>query len=89
MKLESIHLYRMVHIDNVPHILAHGITHKHSPHANPNFVKQPTPPEKIVYIAYRLVKVIENGNVYYFSDGHATDRFTTFYDQEKNTIFKP
>jgi hypothetical protein len=129
----------MVHIENIPHILQHGITHKYSKSANPdfvpigdqslidarstkqvtvsngerrckttiilgnftpfyfgvrmpmlyvvqrggNFVKAPTPPEKIVYIAYRLVKVIESGNTYYFSDGHATDSFTTFYDQEK------
>lgn len=35
--LRKIYLYRMTHIDNVPDILVHGITHKTSPHANSNF----------------------------------------------------
>jgi len=28
----------MTHIENVPHILKQGITHKNSPNANPNYV---------------------------------------------------
>lgn len=32
------YLYRMTHIDNMPHILKHGITHKSSNNANPNYV---------------------------------------------------
>ncbi len=27
----------MTHIDNIPHILQYGITHKSSPNANPNY----------------------------------------------------
>lgn len=34
MELDKIHLYRMTHIENVPHILRYGITHKNSPHAD-------------------------------------------------------
>lgn len=32
------YIYRMTHIDNIPHILANGITHKDSPHANSTYV---------------------------------------------------
>lgn len=31
------YLYRMTHIDNIPHILQYGITHKSSPYSNPNY----------------------------------------------------
>lgn len=37
MKLEDIFLYRITHIENIPHILEHGITHRKSPDANPKF----------------------------------------------------
>ena len=29
------YIYRMTHIDNIPHILQYGITHKSSPNSNP------------------------------------------------------
>lgn len=32
------YIYRITHIDNIPHILSFGITHQHSPNANPNYV---------------------------------------------------
>lgn len=32
-------LYRMTHIQNIPHILQYGITHRNSPNANPNYVQ--------------------------------------------------
>ena len=32
------YLYRITHIDNIPHILSFGITHRSSPNANPNYV---------------------------------------------------
>jgi hypothetical protein len=39
MKLQKdILLYRMVHIDNVPHILQNGLTQANSVHRNPNYV---------------------------------------------------
>lgn len=34
----KIYLYRMTHIENIPHILQHGITHSSSPNANRSFV---------------------------------------------------
>lgn len=34
----STRIFRMVHINNIPHILQNGITHVNSPYANPNFV---------------------------------------------------
>jgi len=35
--LDKIYLFRMTHIENVPHILTFGITHRNSNNANPNF----------------------------------------------------
>lgn len=141
MDLATIKIYRMTHIENVPHILEHGITHKTSPNANPefrtigdvslistrstravaidngdflnfgaptivlgdfipfyfgvkmpmlyviqnggNFVQQATPPKDIVYLVCSINKIIKSGLTCYFSDGHATDHLTTFYDDSK------
>jgi ssDNA thymidine ADP-ribosyltransferase, DarT len=38
MDLAKINIYRMVHIENVPHILKNGITHRNSVNANPDFI---------------------------------------------------
>jgi ssDNA thymidine ADP-ribosyltransferase, DarT len=141
MNLEQINVYRITHIDNIPHILEYGITHKNSPNANPNFinigdvslidtrsakyvkidngdftnndcskvllgdfipfyfgvkmpmmyviqnggnfVKKATPAHDIVYLVYPINPIIESDNEFYFSDGHATDNLTTFYDKSK------
>lgn len=139
--LEQVYLYRMIHLENIPHILQYGITHKNSPNANPNFiaigdtrlidtrstkriivdngdsannetttiilgdfipfyfglrmpmlyviqnggnfVEQPTPAEDIIYLVCALNSVVNLNGIYYFTDGHATDNFTTFYDKSK------
>ncbi|OYQ45629.1 hypothetical protein CHX27_05555 [Flavobacterium aurantiibacter] len=36
--LNKTYLFRMTHIENIPHILQYGITHSNSANANPNFV---------------------------------------------------
>lgn len=38
MNLADIKVFRMIHIDNIPHILQNGITHRNSPKANSNYV---------------------------------------------------
>ena len=38
MELSQIYIYRMTHIENIPHILKRGITHKNSPDANTDYV---------------------------------------------------
>ena len=139
MNLERINIYRITHIENIPHILNYGITHKNSTNSNPNFkaigdsslintrnkkkvfvtngsrviiktiklgdfipfyfgvkmpmlyviqhggnfVPQTTKAEDIIYVACSVLKIHNLGYEYYFSDGHATDRLSTFYDQEK------
>lgn len=141
MELGKISVYRMTHIENIPHILQFGITHKSSPNANKNFitigdlrlidtrskkqvrvdngdffnfnspvitlgdfipfyfgVKMPmlyvmqnggnfveraTPARDIIYLACSLIQIVDLGLLYYFSDGHATDNFTSFYDKDK------
>jgi len=45
-----------------------------------NFVMQATQPKDIIYIACSLEKIINSEIEYFFSDGHATDNLTTFYD---------
>lgn len=47
----------MTHIDNVPHILAHGVTHRNSPNANPNF----TPIGDPTLISARDGFLLDNG----------------------------
>lgn len=130
----------MTHIENIPHILKHGVTHKESPCANPNYisigdislinnrvtrqvnvsngnrrhscgniilgdfipfyfgvrmpmlyvmqhggnyVERATPPQDIVYVVCKLSDIISSGINFYFSDGHATDNLSLFYDSSK------
>ena len=146
MNLKSINIYRITHIDNIPHILKYGVTHRNSVNSNPdfkaigdnslidtrnnkavnitnggskiistitlgdyipfyfgvkmpmlyviqhggNFVPEATNAEDIVYIACSVAKIINFGYEFYFSDGHATDMLTTFYNRDRinelNTI---
>lgn len=55
--LSKIYLYRMTHIDNVPHILLHGITHRNSHNANPDFAPIGDP----TLITTRSDFVLDNG----------------------------
>lgn len=45
-----------------------------------NFVEKARKAEEIVYVVVSLKQIVERNYLYYFSDGHATDSFTTFYD---------
>jgi hypothetical protein len=141
MDLAEIKIYRITHIDNVPHILQNGITHRNSPNHNPsfvaigdislitlrdnkqitvdngdflnfdaptiklgnfipfyfgvkmpmlyviqnggNFVTKSTPASKIIYLICSISQLIKSEGNYYFSDGHATDNLTTFYDKTR------
>lgn len=138
MDFEKIYLFRITHIENLPHVQTNGVTHRNSSKANSNFIPIGDPtlihtrrkkvvevtngqdgqkafsivlgdyipfyfgtrmpmlyviqnggnfvdeainPEHIVYIVSTLKKIIDSGLNFYFSDGHATDAFTTFYDK--------
>ena len=48
-----------------------------------NFVSEAFRPNNIVYVVVRLNSILSSGFTYYFSDGHGTDRLTTFYDSSK------
>lgn len=48
-----------------------------------NFVHSSTPPEDIIYIAFSIQKTITSNPIYYFTDGHATDLMTSFYNNAK------
>ncbi len=138
-KIDEIKLYRITHIDNIPHILEYGITHKNSNKSNPNykeigdlslistrsrkkitvtngeqkcikeinlgdfipfyfdvrmpmlyviqhggnFVKSQTQAFDIIYIVCKLDEILRLDNEYYFTNGHATDNLTMFYDKSK------
>lgn len=139
--LNKIYLYRITHVDNIPHILQHGITHRNSINANPNyipigdsslignrnskqvsitngelgsglfetiiigdyipfyfglrtpmlfviqkggnFVPKATDPDHIIYCVTSVQKIIDEGMLFYFTDGHATSNLTTFFKNEK------
>ena len=48
-----------------------------------NFVIKLTPAIEIVYMVCSVSSLIKNQKNFYFSDGHATDSLTTFYDKTK------
>lgn len=142
MEFNKIKLYRITHIENIPHILKYGITHKDSINKNPvyknigdislidtrnkkkviidngefnpnndivsitlgdfipfyfgvkmpmlyvaqhggNFVERATSPSDIIYLGCAVSKIIASKLNFYFSDGHATDILTSFYDKSK------
>lgn len=50
-----------------------------------NFVPSVVSPRNIIYVVVSLKSILDDpGVIYYFTDGHATDVLTTFYD--KNNI---
>ncbi|MEL6556912.1 MAG: DUF4433 domain-containing protein [Bacteroidota bacterium] len=142
MKLSQVNIYRMLHIKNIPHIMANGVTHKNSSNANPNFigigdislinnrgtrqinvdngdtfntiekitlgdftpfyfgvrmpmlyviqnggnfVERASKPEDIIYVVCSVQSIVNSDLIYYFSDGHATDFLTTFYNRSEIT----
>ena len=48
-----------------------------------NFVEKVTPAENIIYLVCSVQHFINSEMNFYFSDGHGTDNFTTFYDRTK------
>jgi len=142
VELNNVILYRITHIENIPHILQYGITHKDSINKNTvyqnigdlslidtrskkrvyidngeidpsngmaaitlgdyipfyfgvkmpmlyvaqhggNFVERATSPSDIIYLGCSVSKIISSKLNFFFSDGHATDMLTSFYDKSK------
>lgn len=141
MRLEEVNIYRMTHINNIPHILECGITHRNSKNSNVNFVnigdtslintrnakiviinngnllgygapsiilgdfipfyfgkktpmlyvmqnggnfvEKATNPKNIIYLRCSVSEVIKQQQEFYFTDGHATDHLSSFYDRTK------
>jgi hypothetical protein len=135
-ELNDIYISRMTHIENIPHVLQHGITHRASPYTNQTYkeigdvsliatrstkqvyvdnnkpqddgqwiklddyipfyfgIRMPmlyvmqhggnytpkTPASDIIYMVCHLLSVVEQQAVYYYTDGHPVDRFTSFFD---------
>lgn len=140
MELSSIFLYRMTHIENIPHILKYGITHRTSAQANlaykaigdeslisvrdkkqvyvnnggfnnqentivlgdfipfyfgvrmpmlyviqhgGNFVPCATPSTDIIYLACPVLEVVKKQTLFYYTNGHATESLTSFFDKSQ------
>lgn len=77
MNLGQVNIYRMLHIENIPHVLANGITHKDSPNANPNFVEI----GDISLISNRNTRQVnvDNGNTFNTIEVITLGDFTPFY----------
>jgi hypothetical protein len=48
-----------------------------------NYVEKASAKEDIIYLVCNLKDIVESGMAYYFSDGHATDNLSLFYDRSK------
>lgn len=55
----KIYLYRMTHIENIPHIFRYGLTHRNSIRANPNYV----PIGDNSLISTRNTRRLKNGRI--------------------------
>ena len=77
MDLSQIDIYRMTHIKNIPHILEHGVTHKKSLNANPDYVTI----ADTSLINTRLTKIVKisNGNRNQFYGNIILGDFIPFY----------
>lgn len=51
-----------------------------------NFVEKATKPEDIIYLVSSIDKIIKAGLDFYFSDGHGTNNYTSFYEKSKIDI---
>lgn len=126
--LNKIYLFRMTHIDNISHILQHGITHIKSANKNPNYkaigdssiistrdsfllsdktllgdyipfyfgTKMPmlyviqkgfngvtaSRAKDIVYCTLSVQKALDLNLNFKFTDGHAIDSYSSFYDKD-------
>ncbi|MBX3244876.1 MAG: DUF4433 domain-containing protein [Acidobacteria bacterium] len=65
--LNKVFLYRMTHIENIPHILKYGITHASSPYKNPAFVSIGDP------------SLISTRNSYQLKNGNLLGEYIPFY----------
>lgn len=131
--IDKITLYRMTHIENIPHILQYGVVHGSSPNSNSsyvsigdtslidyrsnksvstidneriilgefipfyfgvrmpmlyviqhggNFVPRAQHADEIIYVGVSLLAILNGNFDFYFSNGHATDSLTTFYNKQ-------
>jgi hypothetical protein len=142
VELNNVKIYRITHLENIPHILKYGITGKDSPNKNPyyknigdislidtrskkivfidngdfaskndlpsitlgdyipfyfgvkmpmlyvaqhggNFVEHSTHPSDIVYLVCSVINIVSSKTDFIFTDGHATDMLTSFYNATK------
>ena len=67
LDLSKTYLYRMTHIENIPHILQYGITHATSPNANP------------AYVPIGDSSIISTRNQFVLNNGRQLGEYIPFY----------
>jgi hypothetical protein len=65
--LSKTYIFRIIHIENIPHILRYGITHVTSPHANTN------------YVPIGDARLITNRSYYITPNGNSLSQYIPFY----------
>lgn len=127
--MKKIYVYRMTHIQNVPHILRNGIARPDSPNRDPSYIAigsanliekrrrirlfngrslgdyvpfyfgtkmpmlyviqngfngvQKREPSEIVYCVSSVQKILELNLEFLFTNGHAVDALSEFYDRDR------
>lgn len=61
MELEKLHIFRMIHIDNIPHVVKFGITGKFSCNFNSNYI--PIGDKRIILRRSNLKRTIGNSDI--------------------------
>ncbi|MEZ4828935.1 MAG: DUF4433 domain-containing protein [Bacteroidia bacterium] len=64
---DKIYLYRMTHVENIPHVLEFGITHATSVNANPDFTPIGDP------------SLIQTRNSFFLNNGRRLGEYIPFY----------
>ena len=73
-ELDKIYLFRMTHIENIPHILQCGITHSDSPNANP------------IYVPIGDNSIISTRNKFLLNNGKTLGDYIPFYFSKRSPM---
>ena len=73
-ELDKIYLFRMTHIENIPHILQCGITHSDSPNANP------------IYVPIGDNSIISTRNKFLLNNGKTLGDYIPFYFSKRTPM---
>lgn len=82
----KVYLFRMTHIENIPHILKYGITHPESEFANGEYIgigDQTIIETRKDKILIDDKKILDSKNDFIFTDGHAISSLSTKHKSDE------